>query len=124
MTNHEEEILEKFDKVLDTILPDSSSSDYPKCALPLGTFIRSKRLNRLGVVLDAFHSGTDEDSKPIIVYTTLLFPNRNTINSIDSNDKFYMSNEYEYEIIGYLMVKPIDIKKLMKNFREGFMYED
>ncbi len=44
--------------------------NYPKEAVGLGTIVRSKNLDRLGVVTDAFY-----DQNKSIVYTCFFIPN-------------------------------------------------
>jgi len=110
-----EEILNKLKSVLDEALIKKNKYDkgeYPKDALPEGTLARSKRHDRLGVVLDAFYDELDIDNQKIITYTLLLMPDNNpTINKTSSlpDDQYYLSNEYEYDIIGYLMISPVNI---------------
>jgi|TARA_B100001094_G_C17693964_1_gene559384 hypothetical protein len=104
-------------KNLKDIINDRSSGSYPKEAMPLGTYIRSTRFDRLGVITDAFYGDKDEDNKNIVVYTVLLFPDeRSFTNLSQKEDNFYLSNEYEYEVIGYLMISPVNLLKLSKDF--------
>lgn len=90
-----------------------SISEFPKEALKPGTLCRSTRLDKLGVIVDAFYGDTDADNKKIVVYTILLFPESRfgvfSYNSNLHNESLYVTNEYEYEIIAYLMIPRIDI---------------
>jgi len=101
----------------------ASDSDNPENALPLGTLIRSKRFDRLGAVTDSFYGDKDLDGTKIIIYTVLLFPlsglTRNTPEA--SREDYYVSNEYEYDIIAYLMMEPINLNKLVKTLGGGFL---
>jgi len=109
----QEDIVEKLKQAFDSVLPAVSAANYPKEALPIGTFARSVRLGRLGVIVDAFYGELDEDNQKIIIYTLLLFPKIDIITKKPkANEQFYLTNEYEYETIGYIMINPIDVKKL------------
>jgi len=104
-------------KNLNDVISNRSPNSYPKEAMPLGTFIRSTRFDRLGVITDAFYGEKDEDDKNIVVYTVLLFPNDHKFNSLSQEEEnFYLSNEYEYEVVGYLMISPVNLLKLSKDF--------
>ena len=97
--------------------------EYPKEAVALGTFVRANRFNRLGVVTDAFYGDQDEDGTELIIYTVLMFPVADLISKQNSSsDKYYVSNEYEYEITAYLMIGPVDIKKLNKSLNGGMYF--
>jgi hypothetical protein len=91
----------------------------------LGTFVRSKRFDRLGILVDAFYGDYDADNKKIIIYTILMLPKKDGLNfGTNKKQKYYLTNEYEYDIIGYLMINPIDVKKLSFVMGEEFYYED
>ena len=93
--------------------------DYPKEAVKVGTFVRANRLNKLGVVTDAFYGEKDENETPIIIYTVLLFPD-NKMNVLSSEEEgYFLTNEYEYEVTGYLMLKPINLKDLNIHLKGG-----
>lgn len=93
-------------------LKDRKNINYPKEALKLGTFVRSTRLDRLGIITDAFYGDHDAQNQKIIVYTILLLPDHQLrhINSLP--DQYYITNEYEYEIVGYLMISPANLSNL------------
>ena len=111
--NDSDDILNKMKKVFESVLPSPSTDEYPKEAMPLGTWVRSERLGRLGVITDAFYGDVDNAGQKIIVYTLLLFPRSNNYGtSSRSKENFYLTNEYEYEVIGYLMMNPINLDKL------------
>ena len=62
----------------------------------------------------------DADNQKIIIYTILLFPQVDSLTRAPKrNDQYYMSNEYEYDIIAYLMMKPVDLTKLTDNLGGG-----
>lgn len=94
-----------------------SVEEVPKGAMKIGTLCRSVRLGRLGVIIDAFYGGLDEDENKIIIYSILILPENNgmsqfsqyTNNTALKKGSFYVTNEYEYEVIGYLMMPPVDI---------------
>jgi hypothetical protein len=117
-----EDFVEKLKKLFDSVVPSPSGPDYPPNAVPLGTFARCIRNNRLGVVVDAFYGDVDQVGEKIIVYTVLLLPQTSpyTTKSL-KNDKYYLINEYEYDIVAYLMINPVDIKELSKNFAGDFL---
>tara|TARA_B100000212_G_C27279498_1_gene492422 strand:+ start:388 stop:768 length:381 start_codon:yes stop_codon:yes gene_type:complete len=112
------EIYDSLKKVFEDILgPDAEKLKYPKEALPIGTFIRSTRLDKLGVVIDAFYGDLDLDDQKIITYTVLLFPDvSNKFSNYDTIEKFYVSNEYEYEVIAYLMIGKANMEEVSKYF--------
>jgi|21_taG_2_1085346.scaffolds.fasta_scaffold00558_22 hypothetical protein len=104
---------------IDEVIPDVNMEKYPKEAVPPGTFARSVRLNRLGIVVDAFYGDVDTTNQKIIVYSMLLFPNTDSFSRYSPDDyQYYITNEYEYETIAYLMMKPVDIRTL-KSFLVG-----
>ncbi len=111
MSNNEDNnLLEKLKEAFDALVPPASNAAYPSEAMPLGTFVRSTRLDRLGVVADAFYGDVDQDNQKIIVYSVLLFPKKEiSYKTSQQSSKFYIVNEYEYGLIGYLMVKPVDM---------------
>ena len=65
----DDELIKKIKDAFDMVLPDSDMSDYPKEAMPIGSYVRSERLNRLGFITDAFYGELDKDNKKIIIYT-------------------------------------------------------
>jgi len=120
--SNQEDILNKLKDAFDSVLPSAGDTGYPKEALPIGTLVRSIRLDKLGTIVDAFYGELDEDNQKIIIYTILLFPKTNILaKKSKTSEQFYLTNEYEYEIIGYLMMKPIDIKKLSKIMGGGLL---
>jgi len=94
-----------------------SVEEMPSESMPIGTLCRSLRLGRLGVIIDAFYGGLDEDDQKIIIYSILILPDSSgtglfseySNKSSLKKSNFYVTNEYEYEVIGYLMMPPIDI---------------
>ena len=103
-------LVETLRQAFDSIMP-KSTDDYPKEAVPVGTIVSSKTQNRSGVVTDAYYGDLDADNKKIIVYNILLFPKRKPSFSFKS-ESLLMISEYEYDVIAYLMVPPLDLKKL------------
>ena len=115
MMDHEDgnELLEKLRDIFESVLTPEASEEYPSEALETGTLVRSIRHKRLGVITDAFYGDVDKDGQKIIVYTTLLFPEGPKIGDTSlAKDEYYMVNEYEYEIIAYLMLAPVNLSKL------------
>ncbi len=104
---------------LKDVLPIADPEKYPKEAMVVGTFVRSNRLNRLSIITDAFYGENDKDGNSIIVYTLLVFPDlqKNTTGSRHS-DQYYITNEYEYEVTGYLMIGPVDMSKITINIED------
>lgn len=102
---------------------NDSFEKYPKEGLPIGTFVRPNRLNRLGIIVDAFYGDLDQDNQKIIIYTILTMPN-NTIVPLanDKNSQCYLSNEYEYDVTAYLMIRPCSADFVSKIMR-GIYYE-
>lgn len=102
----------------DALGPGIENLEYPKEALPVGTIIRSTRLDKIGVVIDAFYEDVDADNQKMITYTVLLFPDgSNKFANYNSDDKYYLSNEYEYEIIAYLMIGKANMQEISKHFK-------
>ncbi len=106
---------------LHLILEESLNSpmakvDYPKEALPVGTYIRSTRLDKLGIIISAFYGDRDKDGKKIVVYTVLLYPENSLVGTY--TDQFYVSNEYEYEIIAYLMIGRANLSDVADYFKQ------
>ena len=87
---------------------NDSFEKYPEEGLPIGTFVRPNRLNRL---------------EKIIIYTILTMPN-NTIVPLanDKNSQCYLSNEYEYDVTAYLMIRPCSAAFVSEIMR-GIYYE-
>tara|TARA_B100001113_G_scaffold347645_1_gene340353 strand:- start:536 stop:844 length:309 start_codon:yes stop_codon:yes gene_type:complete len=87
---------------------------YPSQAVPRGTFVRSKALDRLGVVTDAFVE--DEE----IIYTCFIMPNTapglyhyNLMNkNLDDTVHGLMTEESEFDLIFYLMIGPVDLDEI------------
>ena len=110
-------IVNKIRKIFedDSDSEEVNTEEYPKEALPLGTYVRAKKHTRLGIISDAFYSGQDLDNKKIIVYTILFLPEPFIAPSapdFGNRSQFYVANEYEYDVTGYLMIQPVDISDL------------
>jgi hypothetical protein len=115
-----DDILKKLKEAFDVILPQGS--DHPPEAMKLGTLVRSTRHDRLGVITDSFYGDVDLMGTKIIVYTVLLLPPTPGLAMPSAKkDQFYLTNEYEYELVGYLMMEPIDIKKLSQYMGGGLV---
>jgi|7_EtaG_2_1085326.scaffolds.fasta_scaffold129429_2 hypothetical protein len=109
-----DDLIQRLGNLFESIVPSTEMEDYPKEALPLGTWVRSKTHNKLGVVTDAFYGDLDKNGTKIIIYSLFLLPAKSFIPDYrESPEQFYMSNEYEYDIIAYLMINPVNIKKMM-----------
>ena len=109
----DDDLIQKLKDAFDTVLPPTALGEYPKEAMSIGTYVRSIRHNKLGIITDAFYGELDADNKKIIIYTILLLPNSDRMgSSFKKPDKYYMTNEYEYDVIGYLMIKPVDVRQL------------
>ena len=115
--NKNEDLIQRLKEVFESVMPPISSGDYPEEALPLGTYVKSIRHNKLGIITDAFYGELDADKQKIILYTILLFPAIDPLTRAPKrNDQYYITNEYEYEVIAYLMIKPANLSKLTANF--------
>tara|TARA_S200002703_G_scaffold142229_1_gene134524 strand:- start:230 stop:541 length:312 start_codon:yes stop_codon:yes gene_type:complete len=98
----------------------SEIEEYPLEAMKAGTFVRTNRLNRLGIITDAFYGEKDQDDQPIIIYTILLLPQNNRIKrGLPEDEGYFLTNEYEYEVTGYLMLKPANLKDLNIQLKGG-----
>jgi len=106
-------LIEKLKSALDSLVPSSPDTFYPPGALPMGTFVRSNRLDRLGIVTDAFYDNYDNGNQRVIAYSILLLPKRGLSHELSNQSlSYYIVNEYEYDITAYLMIKPADMSKL------------
>lgn len=90
------------------------NKNYPKLAVPLGTIVRSKKLNRLGVVVNAFY-----DEERVLNYTCFFVPHtapgmyhRNLINNDNDEVQGIMYDETEFDLIFYLMVGKVNLEEL------------
>ena len=108
--------LEKLKGIIDEALPSVSREEYPEEALPLGTYVRSLKHDCLGIVVDAFYGDVDTVGTKIIIYTVLSLPSGNAFSRLKmSYDTHYLSNEYEYDIIGYLMIPPASLPNIKQS---------
>tara|TARA_R100000734_G_scaffold18730_2_gene16307 strand:- start:1119 stop:1475 length:357 start_codon:yes stop_codon:yes gene_type:complete len=115
VTNKEAEISEKH------VVNGYAIEELPTEALPLGTLCRTKRFDRLGVIVDAFYGEKDQNGNKIIFYTVLSFPEQSKVTFNQDENPYFLSNEYEYDIIGYLMLKPIDISIFSSILRDHML---
>lgn len=115
-------VIDRLEEALDSLISENTVSDgdiYPKEALPIGTIVRSNNHDRLGAVYDAFYGDIDKNSIKIIIYTILLFPEVSIrYKKLDSNT-YYLTNEYEYDIIAFLMMPRINMDKLSRAINLG-----
>lgn len=117
MNNEDSSLLEKIRDAFSD-LSSAHLQDYPKEAMKRGTLVRSTRLDKLGFIYDAFSDQKDLSGNDIITYSILLLPTSKPYKQnlsdllLESSPKYYMTNEYEYDVIGYLMINPIDVSKL------------
>jgi hypothetical protein len=110
-----EDLVERLKEALSSALGPGEILSYPKEAMAIGTYVRSVRYKKLGIITDAFYGDVDKDGKKIVIYTILLLPDSNRLSKLQNTaDQYFLSNEYEYEVIGYLMISPIKIKELAK----------
>ena len=85
---------------------------YPE-AVPLGTVVRSKTLNRLGVVTDAFY-----DKEDLLHYSCFFIPHTAPgmyhRNLMDNSDEVHglMIEESEFDLIYYLMIGTVNLEEL------------
>tara|TARA_Y100000592_G_scaffold38695_1_gene61381 strand:+ start:5831 stop:6199 length:369 start_codon:yes stop_codon:yes gene_type:complete len=113
----EDDLIDRLKSAFDSIA-EKSMGEYPPEAMKPGTYVRANRLDSLGVILDAFYGDIDLDNKKIVVYTVFLLPNRSQSIHQKKND-YYVSNEYEYEITGYLMLKRMDVSNIIIRLNGG-----
>ena len=112
MNDEDKDLYDKLKSVYQSLV--SSEEIYPPEAMSPGTYVRANRLNRLGVVLDAFYGDMDKDNKKIVVYTILILPQKHKIrSSLKKESPYYLRNEYEYEVTGFLMMNKIDVSNIM-----------
>ena len=119
-TEDNEDLVDKVKEVFESAFSSIGLQDYPREALKPGTFVRANRIDRLGFVVDAFYGELDKNNTKIIVYTVFLFPERSVYaKKSNPNSLGQVSNEYEYEVTAYLMLKPINVKKVLSDFGGG-----
>lgn len=107
------DLVHQLKDVLDSVMGGDGIDNYPPESLPMGTYVKANKYDRLGVIVDAFYGDVDKDGKKIIIYTVLMFPDNKVFTTSYSNStQFYISNEYEYEVTAYLMISPINIKNM------------
>jgi len=114
MSDTTEETENIFVKEIVSALKESDTlDDYPKRAVPLGTFARSSRFNKLGVIIDAFlqPASYNEDKENTIIYTLLLFP---TGYAVTPQENCFVINESEYETVCYLMMPPVKLREFLR----------
>ena len=112
------DLLEKIKDAFESFTNKDISLSHPKEALPVGTFVsKSTKDGSLGVITDSFYGELDMDNQKIVIYTVIwLSWSRVSAYGKASSltpKRYYVSNEYEYDVIGYLMIKPIDINSLI-----------
>ena len=113
MSSKKENFLKNVAEIFDEYSSDGNSEDIPKESMKLGTLVKALRHNKLGIITDAYYGAMDADNKKIIIYTLFLFPkNLFASSQIDKKEQFYLSNEFEYDVIGYLMIPPVNVDKL------------
>ena len=113
MSNKKEDLLKSVKEVFDNISNQNVSESIPEEAMSLGTLVRSLRHDKLGIITDAYYGALDADDQKVIIYTLFLFP-KNLLSSakFDNKEQFYLSNEFEYDVVGYLMIPPVNIDRL------------
>ena len=121
MTISDDDILERIKEAFDAIAPIGPPGEYPDEALPTGTYVKTKRQNALGIITDAFYGDLDADNQKIIIYTVLLLPNGHKDYKSSEVSRYYLTNEYEYEITAFLMIRPIDMLHVNKILRGGII---
>jgi hypothetical protein len=113
-TFNKEIFLEKLKEILDESLP-VPTDDYPVEAMPLGTYVRIIKQDCLGIVVDAFYGDVDTVGTKIILYSVLSLPNAGSLSHLKLSNHHYLSNEYEYDIIGYLMMPPASLPNIKQS---------
>jgi len=108
--------IDRLRQMIDSIIPTRTDLAYPKEAVALGTIVRSIPEDRLGVVVDAYYGDVDKDKKKIIIYTVMLFADhKKTMYTGRLPDSILVMNEYEYDIIGYLMMPPASLPNIKQS---------
>ena len=115
------DLIDQLKTALEDVMPEFGSEDLPAEALPLGTYVRPTRYNTLGIIVDAFYGDVDKDGQKIIMYTVLYTKNPDPYKINSQATQMFVSNEYEYEIIAYLMIPPCNIKNLTSQMTRGIL---
>ena len=119
---YSEDLVNQLKDVLESVMGGEAVDKYPPESLPMGTYVKVHKYDRLGVIVDAFYGDVDKDGKKIIIYTVLMFPDSKAfIPSYSKPTQFYLSNEYEYEITAYLMISPVDIRNMSHMIGGNFL---
>ena len=95
----DDDLVERLKEVFNSVMPAAETGEYPKEAVPRGTYARSVRFDQLGVVTD-----------PLSRMTTKA-------------GKYFITNEYEYEIIAYLMMNPVNLDQFTASLGGELFYE-
>ena len=120
----EDDLIERLKEVFNSVIPTAAGGEYPKEAVPRGTYARSVRFDQLGVITDAFYGELDADKQKIIIYTILLFPFTGSLSRPAAKPgKYFITNEYEYEIIAYLMMNPVNLDQFTASLGGELFYE-
>ena len=117
------DFIDKLKKAFETLDPISMDSPYPKEAMEIGTLVRSKNLDQLGVIINAYYGDVDMTDKKIVIYTILLVPNKSSLYAYktEKNNKLFIVDEYEYDVIGYLMMDKISKQKINFLLEGGYV---
>lgn len=104
-----DDLLNQLKDIFSSAISVDDKGSRPKEAVPLGTFVRSNKSDSLGIVTDSFYGALDSNNKKIIIYTILLLPSKKYGNK---KGKYFLMNDYEYNVTAYLMIQPVDLNKL------------
>jgi len=111
------DLLEGITDVIRDVI-ESKEGEYPKEAVPKGTYVRSEKWGMLGLITDGFYS--EANGQPVIIYNVLYFPNtkigsyyKNLLDtSTERMSNLFMYNELEFDLTYYLMIPPVDMDEI------------
>ena len=111
------DLLEGISDVIRDVI-ESEEGEYPSEAVPKGTYVRSSRLNTLGVITDAYYS--ESYGQQVIIYSVLCLPNTRSgdyyLNIMESphimSKELFVYDETEFDLTYYLMIPPVDMDKI------------
>ncbi len=97
-----------------SIVIDNEDKKYPKEAVPPGTYVRSSKWDKLGIITDSSYSEINEQR--VIIYTVLYFPNTSAgsyyKNLLQMSGEMFIDDELEFDLTFYLMIPPVDMKEI------------
>jgi len=111
------DLVESINDLLDDVF-NSDKDEYPEEAVPIGTYVRSKKWDLLGVVTEAFYG--EVNNQKVIIYTVLYFPYTKpgsyylniTENFSTFQNSLFVDSEVEFDLTFFLMIPPMNMEEI------------